>query len=262
MRFKGKKVLVTGGASGIGYAIAAAFMAEGATVIVTDISTEALDAMDLAGPGELITRRSDAGKVAEIAELAAWLCSEVGALDVLVNNAGFVRMNNPETLPESDYDAQMDVMLKGPVFYVKHLAELLRSSDNGSVVNISSASAILTSNGYCPYAIAKAAIAKFSEECVIQVPGVRHNAVMPGFIDTPILEQAYGAELTERVREAAQKSIPVQRMGTVEDVAEAVLFLASDCASYINGVNLLIDGGMSRLNTAISATAGEVSFNN
>ena len=260
MRFEGKKVLVTGGASGIGYAIAAGFMAEGATVIVTDISTDALERMDLAGPGELITRRSDAGKVAEIAELAAWLSAEVGSLDVLVNNAGFVLMNNPETLPESDYDAQMDVMLKGPIFYVKHLAELLRASDNGCVINISSASALITSNGYCPYAIAKAAIAKFSEECVIQVPGVRHNAVLPGFIDTPILGQAYGAELTARVREAAQKSIPVPRMGTVEDVAQAVLFLASDSANYINGVRLVIDGGLSRLNTAISATAGEVSF--
>lgn len=261
MRFENKNVLVTGAASGIGYAIAAQFVAEGATVIATDINEESLSAMALSGPGKLITRISDAGRTSDIVSLANWLSAELGALDVLVNNAGFSRMNNPETLIESDYDIQMDVLLKGPVFYVQHLAGLLRASGNGSVVNISSASAILSSNGYCPYALAKAALAKFSEDCVVQVPGVRHNTVMPGFIETAILDEAYGQEAANHIRSVATQAIPVPRMGSVEDISEVVLFLASDAATYINGANLVVDGGMSRLNTAIAAVGGEVSYN-
>lgn len=260
MRFTNKVVLVTGAGSGIGYAIAAQFIAEGATVVATDIDDQRLSSMDLTGPGRLLTRLSDAGKVSEIAELAQWIKRELGQLDVLVNNAGFTRMNNPETVIEADYEAQMDVLLKGPVFYVQHLAGLLRASVNGSVVNISSASAQLSSNGYCPYALAKAAIAKLSEDCVVQVPGVRHNTIMPGFIETEILDEAYGVEAANRVREIACKTVPVPRMGDVKDIAEATLFLASDAAGYVNGANLVVDGGMSRLNTSIAAVAGEVNL--
>ena len=258
MRFENKVVLVTGAGAGIGYTAAAAFIAQGATVIATDIDEQRLAALRFSGPGKLLTRVSDAGKVDDIRALAQWISADVGSLDVLVNKAGFSRMNNPETVTEVDYAAQMDVLLKGPVFYVQHLAALLRASDNGSVINISSASAQLSSNGYCPYALAKAAIAKFSEDCVIQVPGVRHNTIMPGFIETDILNEVYGEEAANRVRDISSKTIPVPRMGTVEDIAHSILFLASDEAAYINGANLLVDGGLSRLNTAISAVAGEV----
>ena len=160
MQFENKKVLVTGAASGIGLAIAQRFLSEGATVVVTDIDGQALESMDCSGPGTLIKQLSDAGDTAAIASLAEWISNELGALDVLVNNAGFSIMNNPEGVQEADYQSQMDVMLKGPVFYVKHLSDLLRASDNGCVINISSASAVITSPGYCPYALAKAAIAK------------------------------------------------------------------------------------------------------
>ena len=258
MRFNNKIALVTGAASGIGYAIAEQFVAEGATVIATDISEQRLAAIDIDGPGRLLTRVSDAGSVSDIEALAEWIGAELGALDVLVNNAGFSHMNNPEGVIEEQFDAQMSVMLKGPVFYLKALAGLLRASDNGSVINISSASAELSANGYCPYALAKAAIAKLSEDSVIQVPGVRHNTIMPGFIETPILGEAYGEEATARIRAVAGQVVPAARMGTPQDIAEAALFLASDAASYINGANLLVDGGLSRLNTAIAAVGGEV----
>ena len=260
MRFNGKKVLVTGAASGIGLAIARQFVSEGATLIATDLNQEALAAMQFEGPGELHTRVSDAGSPTEIAELAHWVETEFGGLDVLVNNAGFAIMKNPEEVEEAEYHAQMNVLLTGPVFFVKYFAKLLRNSSNGSVINISSASAQISSYGYCPYAIAKAAIVKLSEDAAVQVPGVRHNAVLPGFIDTPILNDAYGEDASAQLGALAAGLETVKRLGQPEDIANSVTFLASDQASYINGTSLVVDGGLSRLNTATALASGLVSF--
>jgi len=252
MQFKDRIVLVTGAASGIGLEITQQFLAAGAAVIGTDINAEALEEVASANPGSFHARVSDAGDPAAIAELAGWIEQEFGALDVLVNNAGFARLSNPEQVTLDDYNAQMAVLLTGPVFFVKHLAPLLRRSSNGSVVNISSASAVMAMPGYCPYGTAKAAIAKFSEDCTITVPGVRHNAVLPGFIDTPILRPAYGDEAVDRMLDYLQSNSPAGRVGSSEDVANAVLFLASDAATYITGVQLLVDGGISKVH-AVSA---------
>jgi NAD(P)-dependent dehydrogenase (short-subunit alcohol dehydrogenase family) len=247
MQFKDRIVLVTGAASGIGLEIASQFLSAGATVIGTDINAGALEEVASANPGSFHARVSDAGDPAAIAELAGWIEQEFGALDVLVNNAGFAILSNPEQVTLDDYNAQMAVLLTGPVFSVKHLAPLLRRSSNGSVVNISSASAVMAMQGYCPYGTAKAALAKFSEDCTITVPGVRHNAVLPGFIDTPILRQGYGDEAVDRLLDYLQSNSPVRRIGRSEDVANAVLFLASDAATYITGVQLLVDGGVSKV---------------
>ena len=247
MHFDDKIVLVSGAASGIGLQVARQFIAGGATVIGTDIDEKGLAAAAAESPGVFHARVSDAGDVSAIAELAAWVTKEFGALDVLVNNAGFARLNNPEQVTEKDFSAQMAVLFTGPVFMVKHFAELLRASDNGSVINISSASAVIAVQGYCPYGSAKAAIAKFSEDCTITVPGIRHNAVLPGFIDTPILRPTYGEERIAGLVGYLEANAPVGRIGNSDDVASAVLFLASDSATYITGVQLLLDGGISKL---------------
>ncbi|MEH6580851.1 MAG: SDR family oxidoreductase [Halioglobus sp.] len=247
MRFDGKIVLITGAASGIGLQIARQFIDQGATVIGTDINEQALAEAASANPDAFHTRLSDGGDPAAIAELAQWVKTTYGGLDVLINNAGFARLNNPEQVTEEDYAAQMAVLLTGPVFLVKHFAPMLRASTNGSVINISSASAVVAMPGYCPYGSAKAAIAKFSEDCAVTVPGMRHNAVLPGFIDTPILVGTYGEEAVAGLVEFAKANLPVPRMGLCEDVANAVLFLASDEASYITGVKLLVDGGVSKV---------------
>jgi len=112
--------------------------------------------------------------------------------------------------------------------------------------------------GYCPYALAKAALVKFTEDSVLQVPGIRHNAVLPGFIDTPILSGIYGDGAVEGLRQSLKAMGPVPRMGTPTDIANAVLFLASKDAAYVNGSHLVVDGGISRLNSIVSVTSGQV----
>ncbi|MGK2914139.1 MAG: SDR family NAD(P)-dependent oxidoreductase [Porticoccaceae bacterium] len=248
MKFKNKVVLVTGAASGIGFGIAKRFIGEGATVIGTDIDEKMLAAAAAKLGKGFDARLSDVCKVKDIQALAKKIGKDYGQLDTLVNNAAFVRFTNPEQIEEASYDAQMSVLVKGPVFLVKHTAAMLRASSNGSVVNISSAAAVLAIDNYCPYGIGKAAILKFTQDCVITVPGIRHNAILPGLIDTPILPKIYGKKATKKISTELPKILPCGRVGQPDDIARAVCFLASDDATYINGCPLFVDGGLSLLN--------------
>lgn len=249
-RFEDRVVLVTGAGSGIGEAIAARFDAEGAKVVGTDVDDESLTRVAKRLSERFVPLVSDAGNVSDIAALASQIERDFGRLDVLVNNAGWARFATAEEIEEEDYDAQMAVLLKGPLFLVKYLARLLRQSRNGSVINISSGSALISLPRYCPYGLAKVAIHKLTEDCVIQVPGVRHNTIMPGFIATPILKKAYGEGIIEKLNSTLEQINPVPRVGQPADIANAAAFLASDEAGYVNGANLLVDGGLVRLHPA------------
>lgn len=247
MRFNQQVALITGAASGIGLAAARQLIAEGATVVGTDINQQELTAAAADLGGQFIPYCSDAGDITQIEPLIAMIKKDLGRLDVLVNNAGIARFANPETIEEANYDLQMNILVKGPVFMVKHAAALLRASHNGSVVNIASVAAQMSLSHSCPYGLAKAAIWKFTEDCVVTVPGVRHNAVLPGFIHTPIIEKSYSPAATARILETVPKIVPAGRLGKPEDIAHAICFLASDAAEFINGSHLVVDGGLSRV---------------
>ncbi len=247
--FEGKTAVITGAASGIGLAISRQLIEQGGTVFGSDLNKERLDQLEQELGSAFIGVPSDAGKVDDIKALFEQVASKVGQLDLLVNNAGIGAAHTPETLDEATYDKVMAVLLKGPVFHLKYAATLLRKSGDGNVVNISSGSSRMSMPVYCPYGLAKAAMEKLTEDGVIQVPGVRHNCVLPGFIDTPILEAGYGdgEELAQMKLDAAAVT-PVSRIGQPEDIANMVLFLASEKASFVNGACILVDGGMSRVN--------------
>lgn len=246
--FNEKVAVVTGAASGIGLEITKQFIAAGGVVVGSDINSEALKQVAKQLGDAFYGVAGDAGKVSDIEALFKEVESKYGRLDVLVNNAGIGGEQTPETVSETEYDKLMNVMLKGPVFHLKFAAALLRKSKDGCVVNISSASSRMSMPAYCPYALAKAAMEKLTEDSVIQVPGIRHNCIMPGFIDTPILKTGYGEEGAEQIKVVAKDVTPVHRMGKPEDIANMVLFLASEQASFVNGACILVDGGVSRLN--------------
>ncbi|MBQ0720669.1 MAG: SDR family oxidoreductase [Gammaproteobacteria bacterium] len=248
MKFDSWVVMVTGAASGIGLGTAKRFIADGATVLAVDINQDNLATAASELGSQYVPLVCDICKVAEIKALMEKVEKDYGRLDTLVNNAAFANFQSPENVEEESYDAEMTILIKAPIFLVKHGAKLLRAAPNGSVINIASAAAIVSIDNYCPYGVGKAAVLKFTQDSVISVPGIRHNVILPGLIDTPILPNVYGEEASKMLKEEFPKMLPCKRVGQPDDIAKAVCFLASDDASYVNGTSMLVDGGMSKLN--------------
>jgi NAD(P)-dependent dehydrogenase (short-subunit alcohol dehydrogenase family) len=238
-------ILITGAASGIGLQTAKQFIASDAKVLAVDINEELL-AKNVAELGEnYLPQVLDVADEKKIEALRKLVEKKFDRLDALVNNAVSAMLGDPEQLTSARFDHEMAVNLKGPMLLVKHFAPLLRKSENGSVVNICSIAAITELPDHFLYSSAKAALDKFTSDCCRAVTGVRHNSVLPGFIETPILS-AYGAEMAAFVRETVCKMAPAGRMGRPEDIAYAIEFLCSDKATFINGATLLVDGGLTK----------------
>ena len=242
--FKNNIVLVTGAASGIGFETARQFIEHGATVVGADYDEKTLrDASEKLGD-RFIPKRCDVTVEEEIASLSGYVKDSFGKLDVLVNNAGGAKFAAPEEMREEDFYYHYDLLVKGPMLFVKHFVPLLRRSSNPSIVNISSLAARQVHSNHFLYSTAKAAIEKLTFHLVRDLPGIRSNTILPGFIDTPIYkksgftdEQKY--ELLERVK----LKIPCGRIGKPQDISNCIIFLCSEKASYINGVSIPIDGG-------------------
>ena len=248
MRFQDKVVVVLGGNSGIGLAAARAFAGEGATVRITGRHRETLDAAVAELPGAR-------GFRADIADLAAMdeVYREIGAadgrIDVLFVNAGIGGFAPLRAITEDAWDQVHSVNLKGCVFALQKALPLMRRG--GSVVVTGSIGAHGALEGNGTYAAAKAglymAMKVFAKELVGE--GIRVNVVSPGPIDTPLLRRNPGMsdEDVARLKEMMIANIPMHRMGESDEVAKAVLFLASDDAAFITGANLFVDGGLIEL---------------
>lgn len=238
-------VLITGAASGIGYEASRQFIEEGATVIGTDLNEANLQEAEKALGNRFISKLSDAGDADQIRKLFKDADAQFGKIDALINNAAATDLIDPEELEEEIFDRNIDLLLKGPMLLVKHFAPLLRKSANPSIVNIASIAAIIEAPKHFLYGAAKAGLDKFTRSCAKDLPGIRSNCILPGIIETPILS-IYGEELLAVVRENVTQRCPCGRMGEPEDIANCILFLCSEKATYINGASIVIDGGLHR----------------
>jgi len=248
VRFKDKIVVVLGGNSGIGLAAAKAFAAEGARMRITGRHRATLDAAEAEVPGSR-SFRADIADLAAMDEVYAAIGKDDGRIDVLFINAGIGGFAPLSAITEDAWDQVHAVNLKGCVFALQKALPLM--GRGGSVVVTGSIGAHGALEGNGTYAAAKAglymAMKVFAKELVGQ--GIRVNVVSPGPIDTPLLHRNPGMtdEDVAALKEMMIANIPMHRMGEAEEVAKAVLFLASEDAAFITGANLFVDGGLIEL---------------
>ena len=252
-------VLITGASSGIGLGIAREFVKAGATVVGTDLNGDRLAAASEELGDKFIPKVSDVRQESQIVELSAYVDETFQRLDVLVNNAGVIKVVGPEEMTEEDFYNEYDVTVKGPMLMVKHFAALLRKSTNPSIANISSSAV----NNEAPlnglYGSAKSAQEKYARHMVRDLPGIRSNTILPGWILTRMTAQlGLKKEDDEWWVEQVQPHVPCGRVGKPEDVANLVLFLSSEKATYINGASIVIDGGYTI--AAIATAAGPAGY--
>ena len=247
-RLCGKNVLITGGSSGIGLATAQLFQAEGARVAITGRNTVSLaNAREILGPSAL-AYRSDTGNSGEIATLIADLGQQFDSLDILVLNAGAAAPAPLEGVSEAALDEALAINFKGVFLTLQKALPLLR--EGSSVVVTTSITNQLGSPNFSVYAACKAAlrslVASLSLELIPRK--IRLNAVSPGPIATPMFDRlGLPEEVSRAIRNEIEQKSPSRRFGTPDEVAKAILFLASDEASYIVGQEIVVDGGMSLL---------------
>lgn len=241
MRFAGKTVVVLGGNSGIGLAAARAFQAEGARVAITGRNKQTL--AQLAAASGMLAVRSDISSVADTRAAMARIAEQLGGIDVLFVNAGVGGFATVPEVTEEFWDNVHGVNLRGAFFAVQAALPHLR--DGGSIVITGSIGALLALPGNAVYAAAKAGLRAVARILAAELlpRRIRVNVVSPGPTETEIFKRGASPAQIEAVRSSLGGAVPMKRMGEPEEVARAVLFLASSEASFINGVDLNVDGG-------------------
>ena len=247
-RFEGKSVLVTGGNSGIGLATAVAFAGEGAHVVLTGRDQSSLDRAASQMGERVIPVRSDAGNVAEGIRLAGLLEKRGVMLDAMFVNAGIAKLEPFETVKEDSWDVTFNTNLKGPYFLIQAL--LPRLNQGAAIVLNGSINAHIGMANTSVYAASKAALISLAKTLSAELlsKGVRVNVVSPGPVRTHLLDRmGLATEHLSQVEAGIRAQIPLKRFGTPDEIASAVLYLASPESAYIVGSELVADGGMSQL---------------
>jgi 3-oxoacyl-[acyl-carrier protein] reductase len=251
----GRVAIVTGGARGIGAGIGRALALAGATVVLADVESDSLattaESIGAAG-GRATGVRCDVSSRAEVDALVAGVVATHGRLDVMVNNAGIIVNNRVVDTPEEELDRVLGINLKGAFFGCQAAVRAMLPARRGSIVNIASQAIDSPAPGIVSYAMSKAAIAQLTRTLAVEVgaDGIRVNAVAPGFVPTPMTNRHFTAPdgtVDEAVREQvhgfARGGIPLRTLGEPEDMAYAVLYLASDAAKFVTGQVLRPNGG-------------------
>lgn len=257
MNLSGKATIVTGGATGIGYAIAERFVSEGARVMIADID-EARGAKaveTLSAKGEALFHKADVSKSADVEALVAAAIAAFGRIDVLVNNAGIVHGADFLDLAEADFDRVLGVNLKGSFLtgqaVARHMVERIKAGEKpGSIVNMSSVNAVFAIANQVPYSISKGGVSQLTKVMALSLAphGVRVNAIGPGSIMTDMLASVNS---DPAAKNRVLSRTPLGRIGEPAEIAAIAAFLASDEASYITGQTIYADGGRLPLNYVV-----------
>jgi 3-oxoacyl-[acyl-carrier protein] reductase len=244
MDLNGKIAVVTGASRGIGRAIALRLAATGADVVVTATSQAAADAT--AAEVEKLGRKAlavktDVSVAADVEALFSTTMTIFGKVDILVNNAGITKDGLLVRMKEDDWDSVLDVNLKGMFLCTREAAKLMTKARYGRIVNISSVVGETGNAGQANYAASKAGMIGFTKTVARELAkrNITVNAVTPGFIETDMT-----SALSEKVREGLLQQIPLERLGSAENIADAVCFLSSGMADYVTGHVLAVNGGM------------------
>jgi len=250
-RLEGRRAIVTGAGSGIGRAIALRFAAEGARVAVADVDEAAAAqvAAELgAGEGNVVSRRVDVSRAAEVEALVGWVVERWGGLDVMVNNAGVgVAATTPDT-EEADWDRLMAVNLKGTFLGMKYAIPAIRAAGGGAVVNIASVAALVGVPDRAAYCASKGGVVALTRAAAIDhvAEGVRINCIAPGTVDTPWVQRITADYPDPDAARAAMRARqPHGRLVTAEEIAAMAAYLASDEAGSVIGGVMVVDGGLS-----------------
>ncbi len=247
MRLANKVALITGGARGQGAVEAKLFATEGAYVVICDILDEEgkrIESEINNTGGSSLFAHLDVTDESEWQNVIATTLNSFGKLDILVNNAGIYKWAQVEETTSELWDQTMDINAKGVFLGTKHAIPAMRNSGGGSIVNISSVAGLIGSANAAAYGASKGAVRLLTKSTAIQYAkdGIRANSVHPGIIDTPMTTPNLLA--TQEARDRSASRHPLGRVGTSEDVAYGVLFLASDESSFMTGSELVIDGGL------------------
>jgi 3-oxoacyl-[acyl-carrier protein] reductase len=236
--------VVTGAGRGIGQAIALKLAASGADVVAVDLKTEFC--AETVQKAQTLGRKAWAvgANVAEAASTDAavdQILKEPGRVDILVNNAGITRDGLLMRMSEADWDAVLDINLKGAFLFTKALTRAFLKQRSGRIINIASVIGLMGNAGQCNYAASKAGLIGFTKSCAKEFAsrGVTVNAIAPGFIQTAMTDK-----LSQEQKDAITRQIPLATLGTADDVANAVWFFALPASRYITGQVLPVDGGM------------------
>jgi 3-oxoacyl-[acyl-carrier protein] reductase len=238
---KGQTAVITGGAQGLGFAIAERFVAEGARVVLGDVNLEATEsAAAQLGDGAALAVRCDVTSGADVDSLISTAVDRFGGLDIMVNNAGITRDATMRKMTDDEFDQVIAVHLKGTWNGLRKAAAIMRENKRGAIVNMSSLSGKVGMVGQTNYSAAKAGIVGMTKAAAKELAhlGVRVNAIAPGLIRSAMTEA-----MPQRIWDAKVAEVPMGRAGEPSEVANVALFLASDLSSYMTGTVLDVTGG-------------------
>jgi NAD(P)-dependent dehydrogenase (short-subunit alcohol dehydrogenase family) len=254
-RLEGKVAVITGGTSGIGEATVRRFVEEGARVVIAGRSEPKGEALALELGDRAVFQRADVMHEAEIAALVDAAMSRFGRLDCLFNNAGAPTAGTLDTVTEQDFDFAMRLLVGSVVFGIKHAARVMKPQQSGSIINNASIAAHRTGQGKYLYSPAKAAVTHLTRVAGVELGpyGIRVNAISPGAIATPIfwggsarantLTAEDNARKQAKLERSLAQATPLPRSGFAVDIANAAVFLAGEEGSFVNGHDLVVDGG-------------------